>query len=111
MRNHSVVDHVAGQVTVDLNITGSNSFDLAKKEVEDGVVPPGKPSLVQGNWAEVDDVRQCAIGAGAEWTGCHHSFPPSPQVVRRGKGIGGGTHDWIGLECCQFCSFVCFCVF
>ena len=53
LRNHRVVDHVAGQVTVDLNITGSNSFDLAKKEVEDGVVPPGKPPLVQGYW----DVR------------------------------------------------------
>ena len=46
LRNHSVVDHVAGQVTEDLNFTGGISFDLAKEEVEDGVVPPGEPSLV-----------------------------------------------------------------
>ena len=65
MRNHSVVDHVAGQVTVDFNFTGGSSFDLAKEEV-DGVVPPGEPPLVQCHWAEVDDVRQCAVGAGAE---------------------------------------------
>ena len=64
LRDHSVVDHVAGQVTVDLNFTGGNSFDLAKEEVEDGVVPPGEPPLVQGHWAEVDDLRQCAVGAG-----------------------------------------------
>ena len=89
MRNHSVVDHVACQVTVDLNFTGGNSFDLAKKEVKDGVVPPGEPSLVQGHWAKVDDVRQCAVGAGAEWAGRHHSLPPSPKVVGRGKGIRG----------------------
>ena len=79
---------MAGQVTVDLNITGGNSFDLAKEEVEDGVVPPGEPPLVQGNWAEVDDVRQCAIRAGAEWAGRHHSLSPSPEVVGRGKGVG-----------------------
>ena len=83
------VDHVAGQVTVDLNITGSNSFDLAKEEAEDGVVPPSEPPLVQGYWAEVDDVRQCAVGAGAEWAGRHHSLSPSPQVVGRGESIGG----------------------
>ena len=29
------------------------------------------------------------VGAGAEWAGRHHSLPPSPQVVGRGKGIGG----------------------
>ena len=27
---------------------------------------PGVPPLVQGNWAEVDDVGQGAIGAGAD---------------------------------------------
>ena len=80
---------MAGEVTVDLNFTGGNSFDLAKEEAEDGVVPPSEPPLVQCHWAEVDDVGQCAVGAGAEWAGRHHPLPPSPQVVGRGKGILG----------------------
>jgi hypothetical protein len=32
-------------------------------------------------------VRQCAIGAGAEWAGRHHSLPPShcsPWCKKRG---------------------------
>ena len=79
---------MAGQVTVDLNITGCNSFDLAKEEFEVGVVPLGEPPLVQGNWAEVDDVRQCAVRSRAEWAGRHHPLSPSPEVVGRGKGVG-----------------------
>ena len=57
---------MASQVTVYLNIAGGNRFDLAIEKVEERVVSPGVPPLVQGNWAEVDDVGQGAIGAGAE---------------------------------------------
>ena len=58
--------------------------------VEEGVMsPPCVPPLVQGNWAEVDDVGQGAIGAGAEGAGRHHSLAPPPEVVRRGESIGG----------------------
>ena len=77
------------QVTENFNITGSNRFDLAVEEVEERVVAPGVPPLVQGNWAEVDDVGQGAIGAGAEGAGRHHSLAPPPEIVRRGEGIGG----------------------
>ena len=80
---------MVSQVTEYLNITGSNRFDLAIEEVEDGIMSPCIPSLVQGNWAEVDDVGQGAIWAGAEWAGCHHSLSPPPEVVRRGESIGG----------------------
>ena len=80
---------MARQVGENLNITGSNRFDLAIEKVEERVVPPCVPPLVQGNWAEVDDVGQCAIGAGAEWAGRHHSLSPPPEVVRRGESIGG----------------------
>ena len=47
---------MASQVTVYLNVTGSNRFDLTIEEVEDGIVSPCVPPLVQGNRAEVDDV-------------------------------------------------------
>ena len=50
---------------------------------------PGVPPLVQGNRAEVDDVGQGAIGAGAQGAGRHHSLAPPPEIVRRGEGIGG----------------------
>ena len=80
---------MASQVTVYLNITGSNRFDLTIEEVEDVIVLPCVPPLVQGNWAEVNDVGQSAIWAGAEGAGRHHSLSPPPEVVRRGECIGG----------------------
>ena len=80
---------MARQVTENLDITGCNRFDLTIEEVEERIVAPGVPPLVQGNWAEVDDVGQGAIGAGAEGAGRHHSLAPPPEIVRGGEGIGG----------------------
>ena len=43
---------MVSQVTEYLNITGSNQFDLAIEEVEDGIMSPYVPyvpPLVQGN--------------------------------------------------------------
>ena len=40
---------MASQVTEYLNITGSNQFDLAIEDVENGIVSPCAPPLVQGN--------------------------------------------------------------
>ena len=57
---------MASQVTEYLNIAGCNRFDLAIEEVEEGVMSPGVPPLVQGNWAEVDDVGQGAIAQCAD---------------------------------------------
>ena len=43
---------------------------------------PREPPLFQGHRAEVDDVRQCAIGAEAEWAGLF------PHLLRlSGEGI------------------------
>ena len=46
--------------------TGGNTFDLAKEELREGVMSPRELPLFQGHRAEVDDVRQCAIGAEVE---------------------------------------------
>ena len=40
---------MASQVTEYLNITGSNRFVLAVEEVDDGIMLPCVPPLVQGN--------------------------------------------------------------
>ena len=82
LRNHRVVDHMASQITVNFNITGSNRFDLAIEEVEDGVMSPCVPPLVQGNWAKVDDVCQCTAVCHLDRRRVGRS-PSLSEIVRR----------------------------
>ena len=47
---------------------------MAKEELREGVMSPRDPPLFQGHRAEVDDARQCAIGAEVGWA-LGRSFP------------------------------------